>query len=392
MLLPDHQKDRYCKFVFNPDSQAFDRLWIRYADGTYEPVCRLGDPDRKWTGPARAWWIETRPADWLPWENGFGFAWNHALNEDAKPLDWADKPEAEQQAGNAPYFATLETDDRGRIASRTERIDGRRETWRFRYDRQGRLTSCFSPTGWALDWEYDDRDRLCADYDVARTPFMRILKYDRHERLARVDDTRYEYDAHGFRAIRVSPAGTTRYHHLPDGRLSLVETEQGRLVEYRYAPQGRLEMRLLDGDPVATYRWRDDNRLYGFHDGYREWTLHYRPGNPLPHALSVDDTTFTLAHDHTGSPKTVTNTNNSVVKATQYTPFGATLWDSNPDLRLPLGFAGALHDPDTGLLHFGHLAYDPDTATWTAPPAARKLGWDVPKDPVNGKWPGGLDR
>ncbi|WP_419786157.1 RHS repeat domain-containing protein [Pseudodesulfovibrio sp.] len=389
MFHPDYQKDRYCKFVFNPDSQAFERLWIRYADNTFEPVRREGDTERKWTGPHSAWWVETRPADWLPWENGFGFAWNHTLGEATKPADWGGKSEAEQQAGTAPYFAEQTTDDQGRITTRTERIDGRRETWRFRYDRTGRLTSCFSANGWGLDWEYDD-DHLSADYAVGRTPFMRVFKYDRKGRLLQADDTRYEYDAKGFRTACITKTGTTRYHHQPDGRLSLIETADGRLLEYRHDAQGRLQMRLVNGDPVATYFWRDDNRLAGFHDGYREWTLYYKTNSITPYSMSVDTDTFALAFDQYGSLKTVTNPRGTVIKATQYTPFGQTLWDSNPNLHLPLGFAGAIPDPDSGLLRFGPLSYDPDITGWTAPILAEKLGYHVPEDPVNGCWPEGL--
>ncbi len=42
------------------------------------------------------------------------------------------------------------------------------------------------------------------------------------------------------------------------------------------------------------------------------------------------------------------------------------MFDSNPEFRIPFGFAGGLYDPDTGLIRFGYRDYDPDTGRWTA--------------------------
>ncbi|MEF2230195.1 MAG: hypothetical protein V3571_04640 [Pseudodesulfovibrio sp.] len=374
MLFPDCQKDRYCKFVFNPETASHERLWLRYADGTCEPVRRVGDPERKWAGSrlARAWWIVQKPADWLPWEHGFGFAWNHDLGQEGKPADWGGKSEAEARAGNAPYFLEVDADRKGRVVRRTERIDGRRETWRYRYDARGRLTSCFCADGWGRDYEYDGRGDRRADYATGRTPYMRVFRHDRRGgavRLRAVDGVRYEYDGRGCRSVRRSPAGAARYHHLPDGRLALVELEDGRLVEYRHDERGRPEVRLVNGDPAGFYHWLDDGRLGAFGDGRIEWVFGYGPGGRLPRAAAMNGLEFTLAYDQAGSLKAVIDGRNRVVKAVQYDPFGVRLWDSNPVLRLPLGFAGGLDDPDTGLVRFGARSWDPDTGLWTAPDA-----------------------
>lgn len=366
MLHPDHQKDRYCTFTYNPESNGFDRAWIRYADNTYEPVRRVGDVERKWTGgrknlDARSWWLEHKPADWVPWEHGFGFAWNHTLGEDHKPPDWGDKSEAEQSAGNAPYFLELETGCGGRVTRRTERIDGRRETWRYKYDRAGRLTCCLSANGWGCDYEYDDRGRRSADYTVGRTPFMRVFKYDRRGRLRSVDDTEYLYGDNGLLAARRGPGGETRFHYGPGGRLVMAELPDGRLVEYRYDGRERPEMRLVGGDPITVLRWREDGRLAGFGDGRREWEFAYENDGRLPRTASVDGSAFTMEYDQDGSLKAMINQAGTVVKAVQYDPFGVRLWDSNPCLYVPLGFAGGIEDPDTGLVLFGDRNYDPDT-------------------------------
>ncbi|WP_319541252.1 RHS repeat-associated core domain-containing protein [uncultured Pseudodesulfovibrio sp.] len=85
-----------------------------------------------------------------------------------------------------------------------------------------------------------------------------------------------------------------------------------------------------------------------------------------------------------------------MVKTIQYDPFGNILWDSNPSLRVPIGFAGGIHDPDTGFVQFGWRDYDPDTARWTAPDPIGDAGGDADwygyclDDPVNMADPSGL--
>jgi RHS repeat-associated protein len=71
--------------------------------------------------------------------------------------------------------------------------------------------------------------------------------------------------------------------------------------------------------------------------------------------------------------------------------------DGNPYLRSPLGFAGGLHDGDTGLVRFGWRDYDPDTGRFTAQDPIGNAGGDPDwygyclDDPVNGRDPEGLD-
>ena len=243
-------------------------------------------------------------------------------------------------------------------------MDGRRETWRYRYDREGRLTSCLSATGWAQDYEYGNNGCRSADYVVGRAPFMRVFRQDRRGRLASVEDTEFEYGKNGLRSLKRGPDGVTRYHYGPDGRMTMAELPDGRLVEYRHDGRGRLELRLVDGDPVTLFRWREDGRPDGFGDGRREWEFIYDGNERLPRFAEVDGSRFTLDFDQAGSLKVVSNERGSVVKAVQYDPFGVRMWDSNPGLYLPMGHAGGIDDPDTGLTRFGGRDYDPDTGCW----------------------------
>jgi len=72
------------------------------------------------------------------------------------------------------------------------------------------------------------------------------------------------------------------------------------------------------------------------------------------------------------------------------------LTDSNPNFKVPFGFAGGLYDKDTKLTHFGYHEYDSFTGKWTAKDPLLFGGGDsnlygyVLNDPVNLVDPQGL--
>ena len=71
-----------------------------------------------------------------------------------------------------------------------------------------------------------------------------------------------------------------------------------------------------------------------------------------------------------------------------YDAFGNVALDTNPGFQ-PFGFAGGLHDPDTGLVRFGARDYDPRIGRWTAKDPSGFGGSDANlyryarNDPVN---------
>jgi RHS repeat-associated protein len=85
-----------------------------------------------------------------------------------------------------------------------------------------------------------------------------------------------------------------------------------------------------------------------------------------------------------------------VVKRISYDSFGNILEDTNPSFTIPFGFAGGLHDRDTGLVRFGYRDYDPEVGRWTAKDPMGFAGGDtdlfgyVLNDPVNLIDPEGL--
>ena len=62
----------------------------------------------------------------------------------------------------------------------------------------------------------------------------------------------------------------------------------------------------------------------------------------------------------------MTDAAGSPVKVLEYDSVGLILSDSNPSFDLPIGFAGGLTDPATGLVRFGLRDYDPRAGRWTS--------------------------
>ncbi len=100
--------------------------------------------------------------------------------------------------------------------------------------------------------------------------------------------------------------------------------------------------------------------------------------------------------DQVGTLKTLTDKSGALVKEVVRDSFGVQLHDSFPDLFIPIGFAGGLADPDTGLVRFGYRDYDPSVGRFTAPDPLGDTGGDHDlydyciDDPVTMNDPSGL--
>jgi len=116
----------------------------------------------------------------------------------------------------------------------------------------------------------------------------------------------------------------------------------------------------------------------------------------MPVAMTMSGVHYYLAYDQVGSLRAVADGAGNILKRIDYDTFGNTLGDTNDSLAVPFGFAGGLHDRDTGLVRFGYRDYDPDTGRWTAKDPIGFAGGDtdlyeyVSNDPVNWIDPYGL--
>ena len=87
--------------------------------------------------------------------------------------------------------------------------------------------------------------------------------------------------------------------------------------------------------------------------------------------------------------KPIADSADNVVKRIDYDSYGNIIGDTIQAFKIPFGFAGGLHDRDTGLVRFGFRDYDPDVGRWTAKDPIFFAGNDtdlygyVLNDPVN---------
>ncbi len=111
----------------------------------------------------------------------------------------------------------------------------------------------------------------------------------------------------------------------------------------------------------------------------------------------MSSTWLTWYYDQDRSLRTIPDSAGNVVKRVDYDSFGNIINDTNLALVIPFGFAGGLHDRDTGLVRFGFRDYDPDTGRWSAKDPILFRSSDtylygyVLNDPVNLVDPTGLD-
>jgi RHS repeat-associated protein len=109
----------------------------------------------------------------------------------------------------------------------------------------------------------------------------------------------------------------------------------------------------------------------------------------MPVAMTSSGGTYYLTYDQVGSLRLVADAAGIVVKSITYDSFGNIIDDTNPALEVPFGFAGGLHDRETGLVRFGYRDYDPDVGRWTAKDPIFFEGGDtdlygyVLNDPIN---------
>ncbi len=172
----------------------------------------------------------------------------------------------------------------------------------------------------------------------------------------------------------------------------------GTVIEYVHDPLGRRIAKKVNGTVTEKYLWQGLTRLLAVYDGNDSLLMRFEYADArMPVAMTKDGVTYYLAYDQVGSLKAVADASEGVVKKIEYDTFGNIISDTNSDFAVPFGFAGGLHDRDTGLVRFGYRDYDPETGRWTAKDPIGFAGGDSDlygyclNDPVNLNDPQGLE-
>lgn len=269
-------------------------------------------------------------------------------------------------AGTPVYSASFERDALGRIASRTETVDGVTTTWSYAYDDADRLIGVQADGTTVEDYAYDENGNRRGG------PSGASYSYDDQDRLlsmtAGAATTTYTYTASGERATRTQGTEVTTYTHNALGTLVAVTLPGGTSIEYVLDGRGRRIGKRVDGALLQGWLYADGLRPLAELDGAGTVVSRfvYAGRGNLPAYMIRGGVTYRIIGDHAGSARLVVDVGTGdVVQRLDYDAFGRVTLDTNAGFQ-PFGFAGGLYDPDTGLVRFGKRDYDAEVGRWTS--------------------------
>ncbi|MBC17216.1 MAG: hypothetical protein CL942_09220 [Desulfovibrio sp.] len=290
------------------------------------------------------------------------------------------------------YEVKLKHDQNGRIVEKIESIKGKPAKWLYSYDKKGRLFEAHLNNRLVCQCCYDKQGRRSQDcFPRSHGSQIRSYSYRMDNRLMQAGNNGYTHDKQGFRSIWNRQGKYTLYEYATDYRLiKATKEDEGIAFEFTHDENGQRQAKYHNGAFIEGYKWLDFIRMEGFHDGETAYRFVYDGEERTPYAMQRENGAIAyLYYDQVGSLRVAADESGNVIKEVLYDPFGGIIEDSNPELRIPIGFAGGLHDRDLGFVRFGWRDYDTFTSRWTAPDPMGDAGGDPDwygyclDDPVN---------
>jgi RHS repeat-associated protein len=262
---------------------------------------------------------------------------------------------------------SLSRDEAGRITAKIETDGSVPSNYAYTYDSLGRLLTVRKDGILVEEYRYDSVGTRIYEMNLLRGITERNTTYDEEDRLLTAGDATYQYDADGYLSKRAVGAEETTYSYSTRGELLSVTLSDGTSIEYVHDPLGRRIEKKVNGVITQKYLWQGLTRLLAVYDGSDNLVMRFLYADSrMPVAMEKGAAYYYLAYDQVGSLRVVADGSGNVVKRVEYDSFGNILSDTDPTFEVPFGFAGGLHDRDTGLIRFGFRDYDPDVARWTA--------------------------
>ncbi len=257
----------------------------------------------------------------------------------------------------------------GRIISIAEKTTAGTTTTSYTYDGSDRLSSV------TVNGKVMERDTYDAAGDRISTtsPAGTVLAtYDARDRLETWGARTYTWTANGTLASMASPAASMSFDYDAMGNLRSVKLSTGETINYVVDADGRRIGRGVGGSLEAGYLYDPSGRVAAETDGSGAIVARFAYDDAGHLALvTKGNKTYRVIVDQVGSPRLVIDSaTGAVAEAIDYDAWGRVMHDSAPGF-MPVGFAGGLVDPDTGLVHFGARDYDPGTGRWTSSDPAR---------------------
>jgi RHS repeat-associated protein len=284
-------------------------------------------------------------------------------------------------------------DNAGTIIQKKETLNAIKATYDYSYDTRGKLTSVSKDNQEVENYTYDDNgNRVEATVYGVTTQ----ANYTLDDNIEVYGDNTYRYDEDGYLVEKTTPQETTTYIYNTLGALTSVTTPT-KTISYHLNALNQRVAKEVDGVITEKYLWANLTTLLAIYDKDSNLIQRFNyTDNRMPISMTQDNQIYYLHYDQVGTLRAVSDIDHNIIKEVTYDTFGNILSDTNQNFKVPFGFAGGLHDRDTGLVHFGYREYDPKTGKWTAKDPIGFAGGDsnlygyVLGDPVNFVDPEGL--
>lgn len=296
--------------------------------------------------------------------------------------------------GTSLYDVSYQRDALGRIAERTETIQGQASATSYVYDPRGRLQRVERDGALVAEFGYDANGNRTS---LLKPSGSLSATHDDQDRLLTHGDRSYTYTAAGELESETQNGQSVLYDYDALGNLRSVQAPGAPLIEYLVDGENRRIGKKVDGLLVQGWLYADLLNPVAELDGGGNVVSRFVYGDRgnVPAYLEKGGRTYRIVADPVGSVRLVVDVETgAVAQRLDYGPFGQILLDTHPGFQ-PFGFAGGLYDAQTGLIRFGVRDYDPRVGRWTAKDPLGFAGGDtnfyayVANDPINRGDPSG---
>lgn len=265
-------------------------------------------------------------------------------------------------SGSDVYSVDYQRDKLGRITQKTETIQGIATVSDYTYDLAGRLDTVSENDVVVRDYDYDSNGNRIAINGIT------VGSYDNQDRLLSYNSCTYQYTANGELDTRDCTDQVLDVDYDVLGNLRTATLPNGDVIDYVIDGQNRRIGKKVNGTLVQGFLYQDQLNPVAELDGSGNVIARfiYADKANVPAYMIKGGNTYRIVSDHLGSPRLVINVaDGSIAQRLDYDEWGNVAEDTNPGFQ-PFGFAGGIHDRDTGLIRFGARDYSPEIGRWAS--------------------------